>query len=180
MLFLNKLSPVNKKNLFMIIVDPILDVKKKYFLIDNPESEFITFKVSDEPGIIILRAIAKQDEKECLAECIITVTDELIKKDDHNSNSEDSGNRKELPGYTFKKAPEELWRSRYDASRSIIIVNNAHADFIFASKSKMRKLKYITKLFTKELVLINFPEASREELLERIIELQMYAEENLH
>jgi len=34
-------------------------------------------------------------------------------------------------------------------------------DFIYASKSKTRKLRYIAKLFTKELVLSNFPEASK-------------------
>jgi len=39
---------------------------------------------------------------------------------------------------------------------------------------------YITKLFTKELVLVNFPEAYRQSIMEQMIELQMYAEENLN
>ncbi len=147
--------------------------------IDNPESEFITFKAPREPGIIILKVIVKQDERECTAECIITVTDELVKNDTGSSHGEGSGNHRGLPGYTFLNAPGELWRSRFDNQRSIIIINNGHADFIYASKVKTRKLKYITKLFTKELVLVNFPEASKEELLERMVELQMYTEENL-
>jgi len=147
--------------------------------LENPESEFVVFNSSSEPGIIILKVIIKQGEKECTGECIITVTDELVKNDSTRNNPDESGLHKGLPGYTFQKAPGELWRSRYDSLRSIIIINNGHADFIFASKSKMRKLKYITKLFTKELVLVNFPEASKEELLERAVELQMYTEENL-
>jgi len=87
--------------------------------------------------------------------------------------------KKGLPGYTFQRAPGERWRSRFDSHRSIIIINNGHADFIFASKSKLRKLKYISKLFMKEIVMYNFPEASKEDLLERIVELQLYTEENL-
>jgi len=98
---------------------------------------------------------------------------------DKSSTAGDGRRKKGLPGYTFKNAPGELWRSRFDTANSLIIINNGHADFIYASKSKTRKLRYIAKLFTKELVLSNFPEASKKDLLERMIELQMYMEENL-
>ena len=43
----------------------------------------------------------------------------------------------------------------------------------------MTKLRYIMRLFAKELVLANFPEADRDELLERMVELTLYTEENL-
>jgi len=147
-------------------------------VIDSPDKEFVQFSAPLEPGIISVGAIVTQDDKECLAECIITVTKELIDKD-KTTGSSDGSTKKGLPGYTFQKAAGELWRSRFDAATSLIIINNGHADFIYASKSKSRKLKYIAKLFTKELVLSNFPEASRENLMERMIELQMYMEENL-
>lgn len=147
-------------------------------VIDNPEKEFVQFTATDEPGIISVGAIVTQDDRECLAECIITVTKELINKD-KSTGSSDGNSKKGLPGYTFQKAPGELWRSRFDTATSLIIINNGHADFIYASKAKSRKLKYIAKLFTKELVLSNFPEVSRENLLERMIELQMYMEDNL-
>ena len=106
----------------------------------------------------------------------VTVTDQLVPQKEQKENS---ALKKGLPGYTFQKAAGELWRSRYDPDRSIVIINNGHADFIFASKVKARKLKYIMRLFTKELVLSNFPEASKDELLERMIELNLYTEENL-
>ncbi len=152
-------------------------VKEGDGIINNPDREFINFTAPNEPCIVIIRAIVSQYEVDCEAECIITVTEELLKKDD-NSSAADS-NRKGLPGYTYLKAPGELWRSRFDNDRYIIIINNGHADFIYASRNKTRKLKYISKIFTKELVLENFPELSKEQLLERMIELQIYSEENL-
>jgi len=87
--------------------------------------------------------------------------------------------RRGLPGYTYQKAPGQLWRSRYDVEHAVIIINNAHADFIYASRNPMTKLRYITRLFVKELVLANFPEATKEEILERLVELTLYTEENL-
>lgn len=109
---------------------------------------------------------------------MITITKELFSQD---SDPKDSGkrDRKGLPGYTFHHAPGELWRSRYDEDRAIIIVNSGHADYLFASKGKSRKLRYISKLYAKELVMVNFPEADKEKLLERLIELQLYTEEHL-
>jgi hypothetical protein len=33
----------------------------------------------------------------------------------------------------------ELWRSRFDATRNVIVVNNGHRDFVFASRSQALK-----------------------------------------
>ena len=41
------------------------------------------------------------------------------------------------------------------------------------------KLRYICRLFSKELVLANFPGFGSSDLLERMIELSMYTEEHL-
>jgi hypothetical protein len=43
----------------------------------------------------------------------------------------------------------------------------------------MTKIRDITRLFAKELVPDSFPEAAKEELLERMVELMLYAEDNL-
>lgn len=61
----------------------------------------------------------------------------------------------------------------------MIVINNAHADFIFASRQPTTKIRYIAHLFVKELVLSNFPETDKGDLLERIVELTLYVEENL-
>jgi hypothetical protein len=148
-----------------------------YGSIDDPAARFIEYSAPEEPCVTSLGCIVTQEDTEVLCEALITVTAELGEKSSGGAAPE--GKKKGLPGYTFRKAPGELWRSRYDADRYLIIINNGHADFIYASKQKSRKLRYIAKLFAKELVLTNFPEASREQLLERMIELQLYTEENL-
>jgi len=84
-----------------------------------------------------------------------------------------------LPGYTFKKAPGELWRSRYDLEQNVIVINNGHRDFVYASRIKSLKLRYICRLFAKEMVFKNFPGLSPDQLLERMIELSLYTEEHL-
>ena len=38
----------------------------------------------------------------------------------------------------------------------MIIVNNGHRDFVYASRSKALKLRYLVRLYAKELVLHNF------------------------
>jgi Histidine kinase-, DNA gyrase B-, and HSP90-like ATPase len=145
--------------------------------IDDSSSIYISYTAPEEPCVTSLGCIVRQGETEVLAEALITVTAEL---EAIGGGSSPSDRRKRgLPGYTYRKAPGELWRSRYDLERDLIIINNGHADFIYASKQKSRKLKYISKLFSKELVLANFPEVNREQILERMIELQLYTEENL-
>ena len=56
---------------------------------------------------------------------------------------------------------------------NVIVVNNGHRDFVFASKSHALQLKYIARLFAKELVVKNFPGLSPDKLLERMIELSL-------
>jgi hypothetical protein len=84
-----------------------------------------------------------------------------------------------LPGYTFERAAGELWRSRFDAEHNLMIVNNGHRDFVFATKNRALQLRYLVRLYVKELVLRNFAGISQEQLLERMIELSLYAEEKL-
>ena len=88
-------------------------------------------------------------------------------------------NARGLPGYTFERAAGELWRSRFDAERNLIIVNNGHRDFVFATKNRALQLRYLVRLYVKELVLRNFAGISQGQLLERMIELSLYAEEKL-
>ena len=84
-----------------------------------------------------------------------------------------------LPGYTYRRAPGESWRSRYEIAESLIVINNARADFIFASRSESTKLRYIARLYSKEIVLADFPGSPSDELLERMVELTLYVEDNL-
>jgi hypothetical protein len=134
----------------------------------------VTFIAPSEPCLTSLRVTVHQGDTECRDEAVITVTDSLL-----DQSSKDAGLRKGLPGYTYRRAPGEMWRSRYDVDKNIIIINNGHRDFVYAGKQKRRKLRYICRLFCKELVRHNFPGMQVDELLERMIELTLYTEEHL-
>lgn len=135
---------------------------------------FAEFTAGSEPCAVLLHASVKDGETFCEAESIITVTAELIEK-----KQSDNTSHKGLPGYTYLKASGELWRSRYTPEQNIITINNGHPDFIYASKLRMRQVKYISKLFAKEMILFNFPGIKPEEALERMSELLLYIEEHL-
>jgi hypothetical protein len=116
-----------------------------------------------------------QGDVTVLAQAMITVSETLVERPLNGQE----GPAKGLPGYTFLRAPGELWRSRYDEKNNLIVINNGHKDYQFAAQKHSRKLKYICRLFCKELVLANFPGFDAREMLERVIELSMYVEEHL-
>ena len=142
--------------------------------LQDSDGEIVEFAAPAEPGMTRLQLTATQDDITCQAESLITVTDSLLRE-----TKERSDHKQGLPGYTFRHAPGELWRSRYDSDQNVIVINNGHRDFVFASRTRPLKLRYIARLFAKELVFKNFPGYTSSELLERMVELLLYTEENL-
>ncbi|MGH8653899.1 MAG: ATP-binding protein [Gammaproteobacteria bacterium] len=144
--------------------------------ITNGEGEIITYSAPSEPGLIRLGVNVTQRDIVCEAEALVTVTvtDSLLPE-----IKEPVVAKHGLPGYTFERAPGQLWRSRFDREKNVIVINNGHRDFVYASRTRALKLRYISRLFAKELVLGNFPGLAVEQLLERLIELTLYTEENL-
>lgn len=140
----------------------------------NTQSEIVTFTASEQPGLVRITVTANQNEILCKGEGLITVTDSLLPE-----IKEPSATQHGLPGYTFKRAPGQLWRSVYDSEQNVIVINNGHRDFVYASRKKSLQLRYICRLFAKEIIYKNFPGYSPEQLLERMIELSLYTEENL-
>jgi hypothetical protein len=139
----------------------------------NEDGEIVTLTAPDEPQLVRLQVCARQDEVIVTAEALITITDSII------PDRPKSLAREGLPEYTFEKRPGALWRSRYDADKNVIIINKGHRDFVYAARNKSLKLRYICRLFAKELVVRNFPGYTADELVERMIELLLYTEENL-
>jgi hypothetical protein len=137
------------------------------------DGEIATLVAPEEPQLIRVGLRATQGEVTAEAEALITVTDSLLPE---RPKSDARGG---LPEYTFEKRPGELWRSRFNFEQNVIVVNNGHRDFVYAARNKSLKLRYVCRLFAKELVVHNFPGYSAGELLERMIELQLYTEENL-
>ncbi len=136
--------------------------------------ESIVLIAPPEPCLTTLEVVVRQGDKTCRDEALITVTDSLM-----DQSSKTGKANKGLPGYTYRRAPGEMWRSRFDIEKNVIVINNGHRDFVYAGKQKRRKLRYICRLFCKELVRHNFPGLQADELLERMIELSLYTEEHL-
>ncbi len=140
----------------------------------NTTDQEVGYLAPDTPGLARLKVSVTQRDVTCTAEALVTITDSL-----ETSISTAIVNARGLPGYTFERAAGELWRSRFDPERNLIIVNSGHRDFVFATKNRALQLRYLVRLYVKELVLKNFTGVSPEQLLERMIELALYAEEKL-
>lgn len=133
-----------------------------------------TFAAARVPGLTRIRVTVRQREITCSAEALLTITESLL-----SVSASGLVNTRGLPGYTLERAAGELWRSRFDPVRNVIVVNNGHRDFVFASRTQALKLRYLIRLYVKELVLRNFAGLPPNQLLERMIELSLYAEEKL-
>lgn len=144
-------------------------------VIDKSDGEVVIFTAPDDPGLCRIRLVVRQADIVCEAEGVITVVDSLLKTTVENSEFSNKG----LPAYTLESAAGRMWRSRYDKEHNIIVINSGHRDFIFATRERARKIRYILRLFAKELVLHNFIGETAEQFLEHLVELSLYAEENL-
>lgn len=134
----------------------------------------VEFQAPSSPGLIRLSVAVSQHDVRCSAEALITVADRLGAEIGVGTVI-----ARGLPGYTFERAAGELWRSRFDVERNLIIVNSGHRDFVFATRSRALQLRYLVRLYVKELVLRNFIGVPPEQLAERMIELSLYVEEKL-
>jgi len=134
----------------------------------------VEYRAPGTPGLARLKVTVAQREVTATAEALVTVTDSL-----ESAMTPAVVNTRGLPGYTFERAAGELWRCRFDAERNIIVVNSGHRDFVFATRNRALQLRYLVRLYVKELVLKNFAGLPADQLLERMIELSLYAEEKL-
>lgn len=142
--------------------------------LSSTSDQEISFEAPDSPVLARLSVTVSQRDIRCSADALITVTDSL-----DISASPSVVNARGLPGYTFERAAGELWRSRFDAVRNLIVVNSGHRDFVFAMRSRALQLRYLVRLYVKELVLRNFAGMPAEQIAERMIELSLYVEEKL-
>jgi Histidine kinase-, DNA gyrase B-, and HSP90-like ATPase len=142
--------------------------------LSSTSDQEVSFEAPSSPVLVRLSVGVSQRDLRCSAEALITVTDSL-----DVAIGPAVVNARGLPGYTFERAGGELWRSRFDAERNLIVVNSGHRDFVFATRSRALQLRYLVRLYVKELVLKNFAGLPVEQVVERMIELSLYVEEKL-
>jgi len=142
--------------------------------LSNLTDQEATFQAPPSPGLVRLSVVVSQRDLRCSGEAIITVADRL-----DSAVGVPAINARGLPGYTFERAAGQAWRSRFDSARNLIVVNSGHRDFVFATRSRSLQLRYLVRLYVKELVLKNFAGLPAEQVAERMIELSLYVEEKL-
>lgn len=150
------------------------EIKEGGGTLSNRVNQEVDFQAPSSPGLVRLSVVVSQHEVQCTAEALITIADRL-----EAAMGATAVNARGLPGYTFERAAGELWRSRFDPERNLIVVNSGHRDFVFAMRSRALQLRYLVRLYVKELVLKNFAGLPAEQVAERMIELSLYVEEKL-
>jgi hypothetical protein len=156
------------------------DLEFHWQLVEGPgvltgaHNQAVTFLAPGEPGLARVKVTVRQHDVVCVGEGLITVTHELLARLGTTTVPSQG-----LPGYTFERAPGAPWRSKFDTDRNVIVVNNGHRDFVYASRNKSLKLRYLVRLYAKELVMHNFAGMAADQLLERMVELSLRTEEHL-
>jgi Histidine kinase-, DNA gyrase B-, and HSP90-like ATPase len=142
--------------------------------IERSHDQAASYHAPAEPGLTRIGVTVQQREMAREAEALVTVTHELLPQLG-TASVEAQG----LPGYTFERAPGQSWRSKFDGERNLIVINNGHRDFVYAARNKALKLRYLVRLYAKELVLRNFVGLPPDQLLERMVELSLRTEAHL-
>ena len=118
------------------------------------------FRHPASPGLARLRLSVAQREVTCTAEALITVTDESRDARWVRRWSTHAG----FPVIPSSARPGSCGARRFDAERNLIVVNNGHRDFVFATRNRALQLRYLVRLYVKELVLRNFAGLPAEQL----------------
>jgi len=143
-------------------------------ILESERDQAATFVAAEEPGLTRLKVSVRQRDLLYEAEALVTVTQEILSQLGASAVPSQG-----LPGYTFERAAGDSWRSRFDPERNLIVINSGHRDFVYASRGKTLKLRYLVRLYAKELVLRNFVGLPADQMLERMVELSLRTEENL-
>ena len=126
---------------------------------------------SNERGIVVVKVIATQGKR--------TSSETVQVRYIESGASTTSNRRKGLPTYQLAPQSNSQQRSHYDKHLNQIVINSAHQDFADSNTSSAKHRRYIGKLYAKEVVLLNFPDAAPAVVAERLIELMVRTEENL-
>lgn len=126
------------------------------------------FEAGRDTGTVRVEVTARQEERSAQCEAILEITEA-----DATTESARSG----IPEPVFVREPQASWRSRMKGSQWE--VNSAHPSFLTASETPRRKLRYLTALLAKEVVVHSFPGPQFGSALERLVEVITITERRL-
>ena len=131
---------------------------------DGPHA---TFRAGEELETLTVWVVATQGERRTSAEAAVEVVEERPEP------APQAG----IPQPEFVNEPTGNWRSRFRDGQWQ--VNAGHRDYLIASESSRRKLRYLTALLAKEIVLHSFPHPQHAAVLERMVEVLTITERRL-
>jgi len=111
-------------------------------------------------AIVSIRATATAADRTAEAEATVEIVDVVEAGDSRRAG---------IPEPVFVDEPAAGWRSRINGQRWE--VNSGHPDFRAACETPRRKLRYLTALLAKEVVLHSFPAPMLAPALERLVEI---------
>ena len=111
--------------------------------LDDIDAPVVRFVAPEEPCLTRIGVIATEGKIVVNAEALVTVTDSLV-----GPVAGKADTSRGLPAYSFQHNVGELWRSRLDKDRNVIIINSGHRDFVYSSRTKALKLRYLCLLYT--------------------------------
>jgi hypothetical protein len=135
--------------------------------VEPSEGQVVALHGGFETGAVTVLASATEGPETVRAEASVEIVDSL------ESDSARSG----IPEPVFVDEPTSDWRSRMRDGRWE--VNGAHPDYRIASDSSRRKLRYLTALLAKEIVLHSFPAPQLGPALERLVAVLTITERRL-
>ena len=128
---------------------------------------------SEERGLLTIQVSATQENTAVCEQVEVRFMESAV------GAPSTSNRRRGLPSYRLTPEANSTQRSFYDKYLNQIVINSAHADFADSNTSSAKHRRYIGKLYAKEVVLLNFPDAPAPVVAERLIELMVRTEENL-
>jgi hypothetical protein len=132
----------------------------------KPSGPVARVESSSREGEALVRVTARLKGVERVAEAKVVITR--------------ARNQFGFPPPDLVAQPLESWRSKYSAERGVLEVNSGHRDYDRAKKAGSKsEIRYLSKLYAKELVLLNMSRAPASQLLESMIELTSLIEMKL-
>ncbi len=119
----------------------------------------------EREGEVTIRVVARHQNKEAVGEAKVVITK--------------SPNQYQFPPPEYVRAPQEGWRSRYKGETGVMEINSGHRDYERVAANLKGRIRYISKLYAKELVLMNFVGVPPTQLLEHLVEVTSVLEQKL-
>ncbi len=132
----------------------------------KPSGQVVTIEGQGREGEALVRVVARLKGEERQAESRIVVS-----RARHQAG---------FPHAEFVPARMESWRSKYSSELGVMTINSGHRDYERAVAGGAKgQVRYVAKLYAKELVLLNSAGASPSNLLESMVELTSVLESKL-